>query len=296
MNRFISVVFIILVWSGISMAQSGLLETLKADLVEHFNKVEGDFAVAFKDMQTGETLFINEKEEFHAASTMKTPVMLELYKQSEEGRFDMNDSVTVVNDFKSIVDSSEYQMDIADDGGDKLYGFIGQKRSIYDLTYDMITVSSNLATNILIQLVDAKKVMETMKEIGANDIKVLRGVEDLKAYRLGMNNTTTAYDMMMVFDAIANCTVTTEGSCKAMINILLDQYYRDLIPAKLPEEVKVAHKTGSISGVQHDSGIVYLPDGRQYILVILGKNIADDPAGTEAEAEASKMIYEYMVN
>jgi beta-lactamase class A len=83
------------------------------------------------------------------------------------------------------------------------------------------------------------------------------------------------------------------GASMVMIDILLDQRFNDIIPAKLPKEVKVAHKTGSITGVRHDSGIVFLPDGRKYILVLLSKDLQDADAGIEAMANVSEMIYNY---
>ena len=89
-------------------------------------------------------------------------------------------------------------------------------------------------------------------------------------------------------------TVSANAS-EEMIKILLDQRFNDIIPAQLPSEVKVAHKTGSITGVQHDSGIVILPNGKRYVLVLLSKNLEDEKAGMTAMAEISRMIYEYTI-
>ena len=276
------------------MAQEKL-DSLKENIHEKFATGGGDYALAFKELKTGGTeILINAKEDFHAASTMKTPVMIEVFKQASEGKFGLDDSVLVKNSFKSIVDSSEFSLNLTDDGGEELYNFIGKKRTIRQLVYNMITVSSNLATNILIDKVGAKNVMKTMKEIGADDIKVLRGVEDIKAFDLGMNNTTTAYDLMLIFERIADGKVVSKEACGEMINILLDQKFNSRIPAELPKDVKVAHKTGSISGVEHDSGIVFLPEGKKYVLVILAKNLKDMNKGTETEADVSKMIYDFV--
>ncbi len=276
------------------MAQTNI-NSLKHEIINHFNKYEGDFALAYLNLDnTSDNIFINEKEEFHAASTMKTPVMIEVLKQAEEGKFNLNDSILIKNEFKSIVDGSAYSMDIEEDSGDGLYKYIGHKKTIYDLVYEMITVSSNLATNILIDLVDAKNVMKTMKQIGANDIQVLRGVEDNKAFNLGLNNTTTAYDLMFIFKSIAEHKILSDSSCNDMINILLQQKFNERIPADLPSDVKVAHKTGSITGVGHDSGIIYLPDGREYILVLLSKNVKDEEGVIKMQAEISRMIYDYL--
>ena len=277
------------------MAQSTLTQ-LKENIINEFSKVDGDFAIAFSEIKpNGAEILINEKENFHAASTMKTPVMIEVFKQANEGKFNLNDSLIVKNQFKSIVDSSDYSLNLSDDSGEGLYKFIGQKRSIRELVFDMITVSSNLATNLLIDLVGAKNVMTTMKSIGADDIRVLRGVEDLKAFDKGLNNTTTAYDLMIIFRRIAEGTVVSKEACKEMIKILCGQKLNTKIPAKLPIGIKIAHKTGSITGVEHDSGIIYLPNGKTYVLVLLAKNLKDMQKGVEAEANVSKMIYDYMV-
>lgn len=272
-------------------AQKLSVENLKSVIESKLKTVEGEFAVAFKDLQTGKTLFINEKEDFHAASTMKTPVMIEVFKQAKAGKFKVTDSILVKNEFKSIVDGSPYSMDIADDSGDGMYKMIGKKMTIYDLTYQMIIVSSNLATNILIDLVDAKNANESMRKLGAKDIKVLRGVEDQKAFDKGLSNTTTAYDLMLIFEKIAQNKVIDKKACEEMRKILFDQKFNEIIPEKLPKNVKVAHKTGSITGVQHDSGIIYLPNGRKYILVLLSKKLKNVDVGVKMLAEVSEMFY-----
>lgn len=281
----------LLCFAGSLSAQADLAG-LKADIQKRLSGVEGVFAVAYKDLKTGNTLFINEKESFHAASTMKTPVMIEVYKQAAAGKFKLSDSILVKNEFHSIVDGSPYQLDIGDDSADGMYRMIGKKMTVYDLTYQMITVSSNLATNILIELVGAPQANATMRSYGAMDMQVLRGVEDDKAYQKGLNNAVTAYDLMLVFEKIARRKAVGKRASKAMTGILLDQKFNEIIPAQLPKAVKVAHKTGSITGVQHDSGIVYLPDGRHYVLVLLSKKLSDPAAGVKALAEVSGMIYE----
>ncbi len=277
-----------------TFAQKPTLDDTKIKIENKLKTIEGEFAVAFKDLQTGKTLFINEKTNFHAASTMKTPVMIEVYKQAKVGKFKLSDSILVKNEFKSIVDGSPYSMDIADDSGDGMYKQIGKKMTIYDLTYQMIIVSSNLATNILIDLVDAKNANATMRKLGANDIQVLRGVEDQKAFDKGLSNSTTAFDLMVIFEKIAQNKAIDKKSCEAMRKILFDQKFNEIIPADLPKEVRVAHKTGSITGVQHDSGIVYLSDGRKYVLVLLSKKLKNVDAGVKALAEVSAMIYELL--
>ena len=256
------------------------LSQLKEKIINEISPVEGVFGVAFKDLSNpSNNILIKEHEVFHAASTMKTPVMIEIYKQSSEGMFNLTDSVLVKNEFKSIVDGSTFSMDIDRDSGDDFYEFLGQKKTISDLVNNMIIESGNLATNILIDLVGAENVTKSMRHLGANNIQVLRGVEDIKAYDMGLNNTTTAYDLLLIYEALAEGKVISRGKCEEMISILIHQKHNDMIPALLPVSVKVAHKTGSISGVKHDSGIVYLPDGRKYVLIILSKSLKDVESG-----------------
>jgi CubicO group peptidase (beta-lactamase class C family) len=256
---------------------------------------QASFALAFEDLQTGEQFFINERESFHAASTMKTPVLIETFRQIARHALSLDDSLLVHTDFLSIADSSRYQLDSADDSEKELYGLAGRRVALKDLLYKMITESSNLATNLVIERVGAANVMVTMREMGASDIRILRGVEDNKAFERGMNNTTTAYDLMVLFRRIAGGTAVDPASCEAMIRILLAQHFKEVIAGKLPEGVRVASKSGWITGSCHDSGIVFLPDGRKYVVVLLSKGVADYAAAVQTGATVSKLIYDHMV-
>ena len=252
------------------------------------------FSVAFKNLDTGEEILINEHENFHAASTMKTPVMVEVFKQAAAGNFSLGDSIVIKNRFKSIVDSSEYSLNSGDDSQTDLYNKVGTKSTIYDLMYQMIILSSNLATNIIIDLVDAIKVNQTMHDLGAKNIRVLRGVEDQKAYEDGLNNTTTALDQLIIYEKIALGKIVNRPACEKMIDILDDQKLNSIIPSKLPIHTRVAHKTGNITGVDHDAGIVFLPDGKKYVLVLLSKEVKVREEAIEAMADVSKIIYDSM--
>lgn len=267
---------------------------LKNEITAMLAKEQGIFAVAFRDMQSGEEILINAHENFHAASTMKTPVMIELYRQAAAGRFSLQDKIIVKNEFRSIVDSSVYSLNPADDSEQELYKQLGQQKTIYELMYQMIIMSSNLATNMLIELVGAPQTTATMRSLGANEIQVRRGVEDSKAFAQGLNNTTTAFDLMTIFNRMAAGSIVSAEACDQMIKVLLDQHYRDIIPARLPAGVRVAHKTGFITALHHDSGIVFLPDGRKYVLVLLSKELKDEKASVETMAGVSAIIFQYV--
>lgn len=260
------------------------------------DQAEGTFAVAYINLQNEvDALYINADEMFHAASTMKTPVLIEAYKQALEGGFSINDSIMVHNEFTSIVDGSTFSVELDRDSGKEMHGKIGQLVSMRDILYDMTINSGNLSTNLIIDRLGAENVTNTMRTLGASKIEVLRGVEDMKAFEAGLNNRTSATDLAIMFKAIANGTIVSQEACDDMIKILLDQNFREMIPALLPDSVKVAHKTGSITGITHDSGIVFLPDGSKYVLVILSKNLADNKIGTQTGALISKEIYDHFV-
>jgi beta-lactamase class A len=266
----------------------------KEILAEFAKQPTGTFAVAFKNLSTGQQFLLNAHESFHAASTMKTAILIETFKQAAEHKFSLNDSILIENKFTSIVDGSQFSVDSADDSEKDLYTRIGTKLPIKDLLYRMITESSNFATDLIVELVGAKNANETMHEIGAKDIKVLRGVEDNKAYNLGLNNTVTANDLMVIFDHIANGTVINKKACDAMIDILMHQHFKEKIAAKLPPDVKTATKSGWITKVSHDSGIVFLPDGRKYVIVLLSRGIEDEKAADETLATVSRIIYDHV--
>jgi beta-lactamase class A len=294
--RSIKVLFVITMCIIPMLSPGQDTEQLKSNVRSLLDTVQGTFAVAFIPPSGGGGMMINEKVMFHAASTMKTPVMIEVFRQIREGRFALDDSLEVRNEFKSIVDGSPYQLDLNQDSDDSMYKRVGSKASVRELLVQMITVSSNLATNILIGRVDARNVTATMRTLGANDIEVLRGVEDGKAFEKGLNNRTSAFDLALIMKSISDGKAVDQSASEAMMDILLAQKFCDIIPALLPQGVRVAHKTGSITGVEHDSGIVLLPDGRKYVLVLLSKDLKDAASGKAALAQISKRVYDFVIH
>jgi beta-lactamase class A len=287
----ITKLLIMLVVSQPVVAQN--LSDVMPEILRLLSQTEGQFAVGVYDLSNGESLFVNPDTLFHAASTMKTPVMVEIFQQAKKGTLRLDDSVLVKNEFRSIVDNSPFQLDVSSDSDSLVYQQIGSKMTVRELMVQMITVSSNLATNLLIELVGATNVTETMRSLGAHTIKVLRGVEDGKAFQRGLNNVVTARDLTTIYRHIAQGTVVDEEACREMVQILCAQRFGDIIPALLPPGTVVAHKTGSITGVEHDTGIVYGPNGHSYVLVLLSKNLKDAKAGKRTLAEVSKRIYDF---
>ncbi|MBO0858924.1 MAG: serine hydrolase [Chloracidobacterium sp.] len=250
--------------------------------------------VAVYDSESKQTLFVNERASFHAASTMKLPVMMEVFRRADQKKLSLDEPVDVKNKFFSIIDGSEYRLNKDDDSDQEIYGRIGQVMPVIALVDRMITRSSNLATNLLIEKVKAENVIELTRELGAKDIQVLRGVEDLKAFEAGKNNTTTAYDLMLLLQLIAERKFLNGPACDKMVEILLSQHFNDGIPAGLPAAARVAHKTGNITNHNHDAAIVYAAGRKPYVIVVLTKGIAEQKRSSKLIADISRVVYRAM--
>lgn len=284
-------VIFLMVCSSIALAQSKL-DHARAQLEKLISASGAEtVGVAVYDLQTKQTLLINERVSLHAASTMKLPVMMEIFRLVEEKKLKLNDQIEIKNKFYSIIDGSEYRLNRQDDSDEEVYNRIGQKMTVLELVDHMITWSSNLATNILIERVTPEKVMSLMSDLGANDIRVLRGVEDSKAFQAGKNNTTTAYDLMLLFKLIAENKFKSKRACEKMVEILSAQHFNDGIPAGLPSATRVAHKTGEITKHNHDAGIVYPMYGKPYVIVVLTKGIENQRRSNKLIADISQTVY-----
>jgi beta-lactamase class A len=248
-------------------------------------------AVAFHDLETGAEYFACAEESFHAASTMKVAVMAEVFHQAAQGKFSLDDEMEVVNSFPSLADGSLFSTLAEDDSDASLYEKVGKKLSLRELNRLMIVRSSNLATNILIQLVGARNVQEFLHQLGVEGITILRGVEDDKAFRLGMNNTTTARGLMQLFLAIAEGRIVSQSASDEMICVMLEQEYKDGIAPVVPAEVRVASKSGWSGEWLHDAGIVFPPRRKPYILVVLTKGYPDEASGWKSISAISNIIY-----
>ncbi len=253
---------------------------------------KGITAVSFYDLATGETAGREDHRRFHAASTMKVPVLVELYRAIGRGELAADRPVPIRNDFKSIVDGSPFVLIREEDGDPDLYAAVGESRPVEELARRMIQRSSNLATNLLIELLDPKRVTAEMRTLGANDIEVLRGVEDEKAFEAGLINSTTAYDLQVILRAIAEKKAVSEAASAAMIEILEGQEFKTKIPAGLPPGTRVANKTGDITGVHHDAAIVF-PEGRApYVLVVLTEGYPSEEEADASIAAVSKAVWQ----
>jgi beta-lactamase class A len=291
-GRIVLVCAAVLVCSPLSAQDLG---ALRLRLEQRVAAVPAGAAVGiyYRSLTGPDSLLLGAHIRFHAASTMKVPVMIQLYRDADAGRLRLGDSLTVTATFASLVDGTPFDVDKADDSDSTLYEQVGRKVRVRDLLDLMIEISSNLATNNLIQQVSAERANRTAHELGADSIRVLRGVEDGKAYRAGMNNTTTARDLGVLLVAIAGHRAASPAACDSMLAILGRQHFTEGIRAGLPSGARVYHKTGWVEGlVYHDAAIVELPKGPRYVLVVTTGRITPDSAAYHLVADVSRMLYE----
>jgi beta-lactamase class A len=273
------------------------MDSLAASIGRRTAGVKGAIVgVAFHDLVTGDTLYLNADDSFHAASTMKVPVMIELFRRIDAGTLSLDQTVPLRNQFASIVDQSPFALSPADDSDSSAYARVGSRVTVRELIDRMITRSSNLATNMLIELAGAERANATAHQLGARNIRVLRGVEDNKAFRAGLNNTTTARDLAVLLEAVETGRAASRASCDSMRAILLGQEFNTEIPAGLPRGVRVAHKTGWITGVLHDAAIVYPRDTSDpYVLVVLTRDIPDENVARALIADISRDVWAHVM-
>jgi beta-lactamase class A len=252
-----------------------------------------DVGVAYHDLVNGDELLIHADATFHAASTMKVPVLMEIFRQAEQKTLSLDDRITVKNEFPSLVDGTPFTLKVEDDSETTLYKRLGERLTIRELSRLMITESSNLATNLLVERVTAARTCELMDRLGAKEVRVLRGVEDGAAYRRGINNTLTARGLMKILSRLAERDVVSKQASEEMLAILRGQKFNEGIPAGLPAGVTVAHKTGSFNGVYHDAAIVEPPRGKPFALVVLTRGIKDERRSHKLVAEIARSIYRH---
>ncbi len=269
--------------------QDAQFRQARADIDALIRASGADVGVAFRTLDRRDELFIQADVEFHAASTMKVPVMIELFRQARAGLLRLDDQIPIVNEFHSIVDGSLFALNVADDSDTAVYKHVGGRMSYRELCEAMIAVSSNFAGNLLIEHLGVKSIQKTTDALGAPGMRVLRGVEDDKAFQKGLNNTTTARALLTLMEKIATGEAVDRAASDEMVAILKHQTFNNRIPAGLPPGIAVAHKTGEITRIQHDAAIVYAK--RPFVLTILVRGLQDAKQGSALAANITRVLY-----
>lgn len=249
-------------------------------------------AMAFKDLDSGREYLFAADESFHPASTFKVAVMLEAFHRAALGDLSLDASIPVVNSFTSLADGSSFSNLSLDDAETSLYTRVGGTESLRELVRLMIVRSSNLATNILIQLLGAEQVTAYLRQCGIEGVTVRRGPEDNAAFALGINNAATARGLMQMMALIGSGRVVSAGASREMEAILLGQEFNEGLPAGLPAGTPAAHKTGWNDRLYHDFGILRPADRAPYVLAVMTEGFQHQEEAHSCVAAVSRLVYE----
>jgi len=267
-------------------------------LLHEIEKIEKEagakaIAVALRDNETGFELHYNADRWFHAASTIKVPILLGVFAAIDRGELLPHSRVHIRNRFLSVVENIPFRVESVRDANSAVHNAIGKMMRVDELAYHMITTSSNLATNLLLGVIGPESVTETLKELHVDEgIKLKRGVEDELAFEKGISNMVTANGLLRILVMLSEGKAFSPALSRRMMDIMHGQGFNQGIPARLPKGARVAHKTGEISTVAHDAGVVYLPKRKPYSLVILTEWDQNATGRSRTIATISHAIYE----
>jgi beta-lactamase class A len=248
-------------------------------------------AVAVYDTETHTSFRRHADRWFHAASTIKVAILLGVFASIHHGWLLAHSRLHVRNRFLSAVDGQPFRVLADRDSNSEVHEAVGKMMRISDLALHMIATSSNLATNLLLDLVGLSTVQRALDELGVDGIDIRRGVEDERAFEHGINNRVTGDGLVQLLRLIAEERAFSPELSREMLGILHRQEFRNGIPARLPAAVRVAHKTGEISTVAHDAGVVYPPGRRPYVIAVLTEWAPDASGRSATIADVSHSVY-----
>ena len=256
------------------------MELLRQKIETVLASYTGRWGIIIINKSTGGKLEINPDMVFPAASMIKVPIMFEIMKQVAAGIIDLDSSLVVSSDVRV--------------GG---AGILQELRpditmTVRELVTLMIVLSDNTATNMLIDLIGMDAVNATMVDLGLKSTMLRRKMMDFESARLGNENYTCASDVALLFAIIENHQNLPIEYTTLMLEILKRQQVRDKLPFHLPAAAVLANKTGTLMGVEHDGGILFLTSG-VYIISILTADLEFNYQGLQLVATIGKVIYDH---
>jgi beta-lactamase class A len=267
--------------------------------LEHFVQglpTAGSFSIWAGPVDGPSWVAYRDREPHYAASTMKLALVIAAYRAAEAGVLDLDEPVAVHNSFRSGAGGGAFSLDQTEDSDPEPWARRGQQVALRWLAYRSIVLSSNLATNLLLDAVGTAAVAETLDAVGATDSVVSRKIEDSAAREAGLQNIVTARDLALTLQALVAGTAATRESCDEILSVLAAQQINDAIPVGLPAGTRVAHKSGWVEGISHDAGIVYPDDAPPFVVVVCTTSTLDENTGLELIAAGARAAWSDTVN
>ena len=255
----------------------GPLAALEHDVRSLAVRIPAPTALEVFDLSTGYRAGFNATASMPAASTIKIPVMVEVFQQLQTGRFDLDRRVTLLARDKDW------------GSGELCDAPVGTTYSIAELLEKMIDISDNTATNMLIRLVGRRNINATMQDLGLTRTRLS---EDIRtgdwSIRRGLR--TSPHDLVHLLSMMARRELVDEWSSNEMISILEEDQINTLLPEPLPEDVEIAHKTGSFFDTLNDAGIVYASDA-PYVIAVMTTALPSQDLGRSFIHSLSRLVY-----
>ncbi len=261
---------------------SPLAEDFSAKLTTTLSHMAADYdgvmGICVKDLTSEQTFSVNPDTIFPQASSIKIPILIELMRQTQSGKIDLNTRVDIHRD--ALVGGSGV-LQFFSDGGSSI--------SIHDLAILMILLSDNSATNLLIDRVGMNNVNSMLDGLGLRNTRLARKMIDIPAEQADRENHSTSREMAALLEQLYAGKLLDAEHTKATLEIL--EYPKESpLRAGVPENITVAEKPGSLNGAQCDSGIVLL-QGRPYIISVMTTYNRVD--GNAAITSVSRVVFDY---
>lgn len=261
------------------MGKVKMLEDLLQPVIQ---RLDGTIGVAVKALHKDFQFLTNAGEVFHAASIIKVPILIELFRQVQKGVVPLEQEVILRDSDK--IGGAGILMELHQ----------GISLTVRDLAILMIVISDNTASNLLIDIVGLDRVNRMMDEMGMSGSRLKKKFM-IPSPDPGIFNVTTPCDTMSILEKLYKGEILSGDLTSEAIEILSRQQYREKIPLLLPPDMKIAHKTGEVSGVRHDAGIVFLEDN-PYVICLFTKDVGNELAADRIIAEVSEIVFTYFSN
>lgn len=229
---------------------------------------EGSFSLWTGPLDGAAWFVSNDEAPHYAASTMKLFLVIAAYTAAESGRLDLDQPVTIRNDFRSSSGSGRFAIDAAEDEDPEPWRRLGQSVVLRWLCHRALVRSSNLAANLIFEAVGPEAIAAALDTSGVNGSRVERGIEDAAARAAGLDNVVTSGDLARTLQGLATARLASRASCTEIMAILGAQQLNDAIPRGLPVDVGVAHKSGWVDGCSHDAAVISPPDSKPFVFVM----------------------------